>query len=49
MALRYFGPDVGEKYLESIGGAAGVQEDILVRITPERWLTVDYSKEERIE
>lgn len=44
MALRYFGPEMGEKYLASIGGAAGVAEDILVRLRPERWLTVDYSK-----
>ena len=44
MALRYFGPEEGEKYLVSIGGSAGVADDILVRIHPERWLTVDYSK-----
>jgi hypothetical protein len=44
MALRYFGLDVGEEYLTSIGGSAGVVGDILVRLHPERWLTVDYSK-----
>ena len=44
MALHYFGPEGGEDYLKAIGGAAGVTEDILVRIHPRRWFTVDYSK-----
>ena len=44
MALRYFGMEGGEKYLTSIGGSAGVADDILVRLHPQRWLTVDYSK-----
>jgi hypothetical protein len=44
LALRYFGAEMGENYLASIGGAAGVAEDILVRVKPERWLSVDYSK-----
>jgi hypothetical protein len=44
MAYRYFGPEVGERYLAEIGGSAGVASDILVRLRPERWLTVDYSK-----
>ncbi len=44
LAYRYFGPEMGERYLASIGGSAGVASDILVRLTPERWLTVDYTK-----
>jgi hypothetical protein len=44
LAYRYFGPEMGEQYLEMVGGREGVATDILVRITPERWLTVDYSK-----
>ncbi len=44
MALRYFGEKNAEKYLQDIGGSAGVANDILVRVKPERWLTVDYSK-----
>jgi hypothetical protein len=44
MAYRYFGADRGEQYLASIGGSAGVVDDILVSVRPERWLTVDYSK-----
>ncbi len=44
MALHYFGAEMGEQYLARIGGAAGVADDILVRVKPERWLTVDYTK-----
>ena len=44
MALHYFGLERGEGYLKAIGGLTGVVEDILVRIHPDRWLTVDYSK-----
>lgn len=44
MALHYFGAEMGEQYLARIGGAAGVADDILVRVKPERWLTVDYAK-----
>jgi hypothetical protein len=44
MAYRYFNPKMAELYLVDIGGKAGVANDILVRVKPERWLTVDYSK-----
>jgi hypothetical protein len=44
MALHYFGPERGAGYLDAIGGSQGVAEDILVRIHPERWQTVDYAK-----
>ncbi len=44
MALHYYGAEMGEQYLQMIGGPAGVANDILVRVKPERWLTVDYSK-----
>jgi hypothetical protein len=44
MALRYFGEQQGEAYLASIGGSAGVEGDLLVRMRPERWWSVDYGK-----
>jgi hypothetical protein len=44
MAYRYLGQEGGDAYLKVIGGEAGVANDILVRIRPERWLSVDYSK-----
>jgi hypothetical protein len=43
LAVRYLGPELGAQYLEAT--AAGAGEEILVRIRPERWLTVDYRKQ----
>ena len=40
MAIRYLGSNAGKKYVESNSGDGGV----LVRVTPDRWLAVDYSK-----
>ena len=42
VAIRYLGKEMGEMYLAA---AAAEQEGaVLVEMTPERWLTVDYSK-----
>jgi PPOX class probable F420-dependent enzyme len=42
MALRYLGEQMGEMYLQMTESErAG---SVLVELTPERWLTVDYSK-----
>jgi nitroimidazol reductase NimA-like FMN-containing flavoprotein (pyridoxamine 5'-phosphate oxidase superfamily) len=42
MAHRYLGPDLGDRYIE---GTKDEREDsVLVRMRPERWLTVDYAK-----
>jgi hypothetical protein len=44
MALRYFGPVGGERYFEDVSKGEDWKTNILLRIKPERWLTVDYSK-----
>jgi len=44
MAIRYYGPEYGERYFANISQSDGWKSDILVRIYPERWFTVDYSK-----
>jgi nitroimidazol reductase NimA-like FMN-containing flavoprotein (pyridoxamine 5'-phosphate oxidase superfamily) len=44
MALRYYGPIQGEKYFTEIKQNEGWMDSSMVCITPERWLTVDYSK-----
>ncbi len=44
VAHRYLGPAFGEQYLKSSGSGESVAGQLLVRITPERWLTVDYGK-----
>ncbi len=40
MAQRYLGAEQGAQYAEANSGG----ESILVVVTPERWLTVDYGK-----
>jgi nitroimidazol reductase NimA-like FMN-containing flavoprotein (pyridoxamine 5'-phosphate oxidase superfamily) len=44
MALRYYGPVHGEQYFNAVSRSDGGKNTFLVCITPERWLTVDYSK-----
>jgi nitroimidazol reductase NimA-like FMN-containing flavoprotein (pyridoxamine 5'-phosphate oxidase superfamily) len=46
MARRYLGAELGDRYVEATTGereAAG--GSIVVRVRPERWLTVDYRKQ----
>jgi len=40
MAVRYLGEDGGKQYAENSNASGG----IIVRIKPERWLSVDYGK-----
>lgn len=42
LARRYLGEVVGDWYIESTRDAVG---NVLVRMRPERWLTVDYAKQ----
>ena len=43
LARRYLGADAGDAYIEETRDEhAG---NVLVRVRPERWLTVDYAKE----
>jgi len=41
-AHRYFGVHAGDRYIERT--RAETVENVLVRMRPERWLTVDYGK-----
>ena len=45
MAHRYLGKKGGDRYIEASTRDRVADEAILVRMQPERWLTVDYSKE----
>jgi hypothetical protein len=40
MARRYLGKEMGDRYTDQGGDG----ESVTVRVTPERWLAVDYSK-----
>jgi nitroimidazol reductase NimA-like FMN-containing flavoprotein (pyridoxamine 5'-phosphate oxidase superfamily) len=44
MARRYLGPEGGDAYVERTRAERAEGGSIVVRIRPERWLTVDYSK-----
>ena len=40
MAVRYLGADDGQAYAQS----SGIEGQVTVRVRPERWLAVDYSR-----
>lgn len=44
LARRYLGTELGDRYIEDMRDAVG---NVLVRMRPERWLTVDYAKQDR--
>jgi PPOX class probable F420-dependent enzyme len=44
MAYRYLGPEMGEAYLQMTADEFARGANVLVRVTPERWFSVDYSK-----
>ena len=41
LARRYLGAELGDRYIESTRDLVG---NVLVRMRPERWFTVDYAK-----
>jgi PPOX class probable F420-dependent enzyme len=43
MAHRYLGPDVGDMYMAATEAEA--DGSVVIRMTPERWRTVDYTKQ----
>jgi PPOX class probable F420-dependent enzyme len=45
LAHRYLGRELGDRYLESTGGAQARTDNVRVSLRPERWLSVDYGKE----
>jgi nitroimidazol reductase NimA-like FMN-containing flavoprotein (pyridoxamine 5'-phosphate oxidase superfamily) len=45
MAERYLGKELGAQYVAATGAEREARGSILVRMRPERWLTVDYKKQ----
>ena len=41
LARRYLGAELGDRYIEDTRDVAGY---VLIRMRPERWLTVDYTR-----
>jgi nitroimidazol reductase NimA-like FMN-containing flavoprotein (pyridoxamine 5'-phosphate oxidase superfamily) len=46
LAHRYLGEKGGDRYIEAATDGREPEDTVRVRIRPERWLTVDYSKED---
>jgi nitroimidazol reductase NimA-like FMN-containing flavoprotein (pyridoxamine 5'-phosphate oxidase superfamily) len=44
LARRYFGVERGDRYIESTRDLVG---SVVVRMWPERWLTVDYAQQDQ--
>jgi nitroimidazol reductase NimA-like FMN-containing flavoprotein (pyridoxamine 5'-phosphate oxidase superfamily) len=44
LAHRYLGPKLGDAYVASTAERRAAEPNVLVRIRPERWLSVDYRK-----
>ena len=44
LAHRYLGRQSGDRYIETTRGEPGHAASVLVRMLPERWLTVDYAR-----
>jgi nitroimidazol reductase NimA-like FMN-containing flavoprotein (pyridoxamine 5'-phosphate oxidase superfamily) len=44
LARRYLGPQMGDQYVERTRSEHS--DNVLVRMRPERWLTVDFGKED---
>jgi PPOX class probable F420-dependent enzyme len=45
MAHRYLGPEIGEVYLAATAEMRAREGEVLVRLRPQRWYTVDYGKQ----
>jgi nitroimidazol reductase NimA-like FMN-containing flavoprotein (pyridoxamine 5'-phosphate oxidase superfamily) len=45
LAHRYLGAKTGDRYIERTRNESEQDENVLVRMRPERWLTVDYAKQ----
>ena len=44
LAHRYLGRELGDAYVAGVAAHREAEPNVLVRIRPERWLTVDYRK-----
>jgi nitroimidazol reductase NimA-like FMN-containing flavoprotein (pyridoxamine 5'-phosphate oxidase superfamily) len=44
LAHRYLGVAMGDRYIEQTRDTSAQAENVLIRMRPERWLTVDFAK-----
>jgi nitroimidazol reductase NimA-like FMN-containing flavoprotein (pyridoxamine 5'-phosphate oxidase superfamily) len=44
MAVRYLGDEGGEQYMTMVTASGEADEQVVIEMTPQHWLTADYSK-----
>lgn len=44
LVFRYLGREEGKQFLADLGGREGAKEDVLIRMSPEHWVSEDFSK-----
>jgi len=49
MAHRYLGPEFGDRYIEATRNDGEPSDSVVVRMHPEKWLSVDYGKQFSVE
>jgi hypothetical protein len=47
LVYRYLGPEEGQRYLDNLGGSTAGTGDLLIRMRPERWNSLDFAKRDR--
>ena len=48
LARRYLGTEMGDRYIEQTRNLPEYADQMLIRMRPERWLTVDYAKADNL-
>jgi nitroimidazol reductase NimA-like FMN-containing flavoprotein (pyridoxamine 5'-phosphate oxidase superfamily) len=44
MAVRYLGDEGGERYMAMVSASGEADEQVVIEMTPQHWLTADYGK-----
>jgi hypothetical protein len=44
MAVRYLGDEGGEQYMAMVTASGEADEQVVIEMTPQHWLTADYGK-----
>ena len=45
LVYRYLGPEEGQRYLDNLGGPTAGTGDLVIRMRPERWNSLDFAKQ----
>jgi hypothetical protein len=45
LVYRYLGPEEGQRYLDNLGGPTAGTGDLVIRMRPEHWNSLDFAKQ----